>query len=89
MSDDEAEELERRRNLEAVAFSVLVVAYPDELTESELRRQLTSVEDSPERSAAIDRAIEGLIEVGLVVRACGRLRLTTLALRAAELELGL
>lgn len=89
MSEGEDEAIERRRNLESVAFGVLVVAHPDELTESELRRQLTSVEDTPERSAAIDRAIEGLIAAGLVVRVRGRLRLTPPAVRAGELELGL
>jgi hypothetical protein len=31
----DSEAIERWRDLEAVAFSVLVVAHPDELTESE------------------------------------------------------
>lgn len=89
MSEGDGEAIERLRNLEAVAFSVLVAGYPEELSESQVRRELTSVEDSPERTAAIGRAIEGLIEVGFVVRAGDRLRLTPPALRAGELELGL
>jgi hypothetical protein len=89
MSEGKPEATERLRNLEAVAFAVLVVAHPRELTEAEVRRDLTSVEDSPERLAAIDRAIEGLVDIGLVARDGDRLRLTPPAVRAAELELGL
>lgn len=72
-----------------MVLAALIDAYPTELTESELRRELTSVENTPERVAAISRAVEGLIEVGLVARAGDLLRLTPPALRAGELELGL
>jgi len=79
----------RQRDVEAVVLAALIDAYPDELTESEVRRELTAVENTPERTAAISQAIEGLIEVGLVARAADLLRLTPPALRAGELELGL
>ncbi len=72
-----------------MVLAALIDAYPDELTESAVRRELTAVENTPERTAAIGQAVEGLIEVGLVVREGDILRLTPPALRAGELELGL
>lgn len=81
--------IERQRDVEAVVLAALIDAYPDELTESQVRRELTAVEDTPERVAAIGEAVEGLVEVGLVARAADRLQLTPPALRAGELELGL
>lgn len=72
-----------------MVLAALIDAYPEELTEAEVRRELTSVENTPERTAAISQAVEGLIEVGLVARAADRLLLTPPALRAGELELGL
>ena len=72
-----------------MVLAALIDAYPAELTESEVRRELTAVENTPERAAAIGEAVEGLIEVGLVARAGDLLRLTPPALRAGELELGL
>jgi hypothetical protein len=79
----------RQRDVEAVVLAALIDAYPAELTESEVRRELTAVENTPARTAAISQAIEGLVEVGLVARAEDLLRLTPPALRAGELELGL
>jgi hypothetical protein len=81
--------IERQRDVEAVVLAALIDAYPDELTESAVRRELTAVENTPERAAAIGEAIEGLVEVGLVARDGDILRLTPPALRAGELELGL
>jgi hypothetical protein len=78
-----------RRDVEAVVLATLIDAHPAEITESEVRRQLTSIEKTPERMAVIDQAVESLIEVGLVVRAIDLLRPTPAALRAGELELGL
>ena len=72
-----------------MVLAALIDAYPAELTESEVRRELTAVENTPERAAAIGEAVAGLIEVGLVARAGDLLRLTPPALRAGELELGL
>lgn len=72
-----------------MVLATLIDAYPDELTESEVRRELTSFEDTPERAAAVGEAVVGLIEAGLVVRASDLLRLTPPALRAGELDLGL
>ena len=72
-----------------MVLGALIEAHPKELTEAEVRRELTSVENTPERVAAIDQAVEGLVEVGLVERSVDRLRLTPPALRAGELELGL
>ena len=51
-------------------------------------RELTSVENTSERVAAIGEAVAGLVEVGLVARADEVLRLTLPALRAGELEIG-
>jgi hypothetical protein len=81
--------IERQRDVEAVVLAALIDAHPDELTESQVRRELTSVENTSERVAAIGRAVEGLIEVGLVARPGDVLQLTPAALRAGELELGL
>jgi hypothetical protein len=81
--------IERQRDVEAVVLAALIDGYPDELTESAVRRELTAVENTPERAAAIGEAIEGLVEVGLVARDGDILRLTPPALRAGELELGL
>jgi hypothetical protein len=81
--------VERQRDVEAVVLAALIEAHPDELTESAVQRELTSVENTPERLAAIGQAVEGLVEVGLVARDADVLRLTPPALRAGELELGL
>jgi hypothetical protein len=81
--------VERQRDVEAVVLAALIDAYPDELTESAVQRELTAVENTPERLAAIAAAIAGLVEVGLVARAGDALRLTPAALRAGELELGI
>lgn len=72
-----------------MVLAALIDAHPDQLTESAVRRELTSVENTPERLASIGEAIEGLIEVGLIAREADLLRLTPPALRAGELELGL
>lgn len=72
-----------------MVLAALIDAHPEGLTEAQVREELTSVENTPERVAAIDQAVEGLIEVGLVARAADLLRLTPPALRAGELELGL
>jgi hypothetical protein len=80
---------ERQRHVEAVILATLIEAHPDELSESAVRRELTSIDNTPERPAAIGKAIEGLIEVGLVIRTADLLRLTPPALRAGELDLGL
>ncbi len=72
-----------------MVLAALIEAHPDELTESAVQRELTSVENTPERLAAIGQAVEGLVEVGLVARDADLLRLTPPALRAGELELGL
>ena len=81
--------VERQRDVEAVVLAALIEAHPKELTESAVQRELTSVENTPERLAAIGQAVEGLVEVGLVAREADLLRLTPPALRAGELELGL
>jgi hypothetical protein len=81
--------VERQRDVEAVVLAALIEAHPGELTDSQVRSELTAVENTPERLAAIDQAVVGLIEVGLVDRDADVLRLTPPALRAGELELGL
>jgi hypothetical protein len=81
--------IERQRDVEAVILATLIEAHPDELSESEVRHELTSIDNTPERAAAIDRATKGLVDVGLVARAGDLLRPTPPALRAAELDLGL
>jgi hypothetical protein len=81
--------VERQRDVEAVVLAALIEAHPDELTESAVQRELTAVENTPERLAAIGEAVAGLVEVGLVAREAEILRLTPPALRAGELELGI
>lgn len=72
-----------------MVLAALIAAYPEELTESAVQSELTAVENTPERLAAIGAAIAGLVEVGLVARAGDLLQLTPPALRAGELELGI
>ena len=72
-----------------MVLAALIEAHPDELTEAAVQRSLTSVENTPERLAAIAEAVAGLVEVGLVARDADLLRLTPPALRAGELELGI
>lgn len=72
-----------------MVLAALIEAHPEELTETAVQRELTSVENTPERLAAIGQAVEGLVEVGLVARDADLLRLTPPALRAGELELGI
>ena len=81
--------VERQRDVEAVVLAALIDAHPQELTAAQVRDELTSVEKTPERIAAIDQAVAGLVEVGLVDRAADALQLTPPALRTGELELGL
>jgi len=72
-----------------VVLAALIEAHPEELTESAVQRELTSIENTPERLAAIGEAVDALVEVGLVARHADLLRLTPPALRAGELELGI
>jgi hypothetical protein len=81
--------VERQRDVEAVVLAALIEAHPLELTEAAVERELTAVENTPERRVAIGEAVAGLVEVGLVSREADLLRLTPPALRAGELELGL
>jgi hypothetical protein len=80
---------EPQRDIEAAVLTVLLEAHPVGLAESKVRRELTAIENSPERNGAIGQAVEALVEVGLVVRGEGLLRPTPPALRAAELEASL
>jgi hypothetical protein len=86
---DESEATGRQRDVEAAVLTILLGAYPDELTGQEVRRQLTSIEDTQERLAVIGLAVDGLIDAQLILRAGDHLRLTPQALRASELDLGL
>jgi hypothetical protein len=79
----------RQRDVEAVVLAALIDAHPGQLTQAALQRELTTVENTPERLAAIAAALEGLVEVGLAAHDGDLLRLTPAALRAGELELGL
>lgn len=72
-----------------MVLAALIDAHPEGLTEAALQRELTAVENTPERLAAIAAAVAGLVEVGLVARDMDVLRLTPPALRAGELELGI
>jgi hypothetical protein len=92
MHDEEAHHSRltaRQRGVEAVVLAALIDAHPCELEESQVRRDLTSVDNTPDRVAAIDQAIDGLVDVGLVARDAERFRLTPPAVRAKEFDLGL
>jgi hypothetical protein len=79
----------KQRGVESVVLAALIESRPHGLTDWEVRRELTTVEDTPERIEAIRKAVDGLIEVGLVVRGRDRLEPTPASVRAGELELGL
>ena len=68
--------IERQRDVEAVVLAALIDAHPEVLSEAAVRRELTAVENTPERLASIDEAVAGLVEVGLVAREDDRLVLT-------------
>lgn len=87
--DRRSRSIGRDRDVEAVVLAALIEAHPTPLTETDLRRELTAIENTSERVAAIGRAVEELIGVGLIVRDGELLRSTPPALRAGELELGL
>jgi hypothetical protein len=87
--EQQPQSIERQREIEAAVLAVLITAYPNEIGESEVGRELTSIESTPERVVAIGQAVEGLVEAGLVVTATATLQLTPPAIRAGELELGL
>ena len=71
-----------------MVLATLIDAHPDALTESAIQCELTSAENSPGRLEVIRRSVEGLVEVGLVVREADLLRPTRSAIRAGELEVG-
>jgi hypothetical protein len=56
---------------------------------SELLDEMTTVAPSPGRTAEVEDAIEGLIEVGLLIQVDDAFRVPPVSLRAGELELGL
>jgi hypothetical protein len=86
---DRDDSVEVRRGIEAAILVEMIEAHPIALTESALRNELTTVENTPGRMVAINSAVEGLVEVGLVTRESELLRLTPPALRAGALEIGI
>jgi hypothetical protein len=87
MTDDR--ELRDRRNVESVVLAKLIERHPIDLSRTQIVEDLTTVVSNPARVAAIHMAVDGLVEVGLLVCVGIAIRPTPAALRAGELELGL
>jgi hypothetical protein len=79
----------KQRGVEGSALATLVEASPKRLTVDELIDAMSVEGRSPERAAAIEIAVAGLVESGLLQRSGGELEPSKPALRAAELEMGL
>lgn len=78
--------LEGQRGVEAAVLTALIDNHPRGLDYATLDRGLTSIESTPERSAAIRQAVGALIKVGLAARSAdGRIRLTLPGVRAGQL----
>lgn len=78
-----------RRNVESVVLARVIERGADGITEAEVVDGMTSIGDTPARTTAVRQAIDGLVEVELLVRVDGFLRPSPAASRAGELELGL
>jgi hypothetical protein len=78
-----------QRAVESAVLASVIERDPDSLPHAELLAEMTAVARNPERTAEVEAAVEGLVEVGLLVRTDGLLRATPASLRAGELELGL
>jgi len=81
--------VERERSLESAVLATLIEHHPTMLSEAQLVREMTAVVQTPGRPAAIERAVRGLVGVGLLDRRGRLLAPTPAALRVAELEIGL
>ena len=77
-------EVARQRDFEAVVLDTMLEVHLTALAQEEVRRELSAVEDTPERLAAIDKALEGLVEVGLITRVSGWLAPTSPAIRLGD-----
>lgn len=77
------------RKVEAAVLAMLIELHPEELTAAEVLERMTEMTLTPGRISAIEQAIEGLVEVGLLARVGDALHATPAGLRAGELELGL
>lgn len=88
-SSGQSNSARRQRAVESVVLARMLERAADGLTEAQVVEEMTTIADTPERIAAVRKAIEGLLEVGLLVWVEDRLRPTSAALRSGELELGL
>ncbi|HEX4752720.1 MAG TPA: hypothetical protein VH268_07470 [Solirubrobacterales bacterium] len=92
MSDERNRDLTSvrdQRNVESVVLARSIERHPNGLTEVQAIEDMTTIVNTPERIAAVHKAIEGLIEVNLLIRVRDALHPTPAALRAGELELGI
>lgn len=67
----------------------LIERSPGGLREVQVIEGMTTIVNTPERVRSIEEAVEGLVEVNLLVRVDDSLHPTPAGLRAGELELGL
>lgn len=81
--------LRERRSVESVVLAKLVERGPGGLGEAQVIEEMTTVVNTPERVMSVRSAIEGLLEVDLLIKADEILRPTPAAVRAGELEMGL
>lgn len=78
-----------KRSVESAILAIVVETHPAPLPWSALLGEMTAEVGGPERLVDVERAVEGLVAVGLLRIEDGDLSPTPASLRAAELELGL
>ncbi|MEA2197464.1 MAG: hypothetical protein QOJ25_1515 [Solirubrobacteraceae bacterium] len=78
-----------QRSVESAVLAIAIERHPEPLAQSDLLDEMTAVARNPGRTAEVEDAITGLIEVGLLVQADDAFCVTPASLRAGELELGL
>jgi hypothetical protein len=84
------DETRKMRSVEEAALAILIERLPARTTGRALRELMNEdAAPTPERNAATELAVDGLIAVGLLVRDGDVLEPTPAACRSAELDLGL
>jgi hypothetical protein len=70
-------------------LAIAIERHPEPLPRSDLLTEMTAAARNSGRTAEVEDAIAGLIDVGLLIQAEDAFRVSRASLRASELELGL
>jgi hypothetical protein len=77
------------RSVESAVLAIVLERQPESLSQSGLLEEMKTGAENQRRTAEVESAVLGLVEVGLLVLSDGLLLPTPAALRAGELELEL